>query len=307
MRPFRHEASFCADDAEFLAIVEPFVREGIGAGETVLVAVADTRAAQLAQRLGRTAMEVRFADLDGLGPNPARLIPLWRSFLDGMGPATPCRGVAEPVHAGRRRAEIEECLVHETLVNLEFSEGEPLWLRCFCDSSQVAPETIQDLRRRHPHVSDASGTSPNDDYREPEVANLAAEPGLPPRPRGTRTFAVEGQSVGAARHLVSARAQSLGLGPSRTSDFTLASHEVIANSVLHGGGRAEVSVWADEGAVLCEVRDRGRFDDALAGRRRPAPDGSSGRGLWIANQLCDLVQIRSSGDGTVVRLHLRLP
>ncbi len=309
MRPFCHEASVYAGDAEFLATVEPFVREGIDAGEDVLVAVDGSRAAQLRHRLGPAAIGVRFADLDGLGSNPARLIPLWRSFLDGLVPETPCRGVAESVRAGRRHAEIEECLVHETLVNLEFSPGEPLWLRCLCDSSTVPPETVLDLRRRHPHLSDASGTFPNDEYREsPATAltALTAQHELPPRPPGTRTFGVEVESVVAARHHVSALARSLGLDPAGTSDFTLAAHEVVANSVLHGGGHAEVSVWAEEGAVVCEVRDDGRFEDVLAGRRRPAADVSSGRGLWIANQLCDLVQIRSSRRGTVLRLHLHL-
>ena len=33
-----------------------------------------------------------------------------------------------------------------------------------------------------------------------------------------------------------------------------------------------------------------------------AVDG--GRGLWIVNQLCDLVQVRSSPAGTVIRLHM---
>ena len=31
-----------------------------------------------------------------------------------------------------------------------------------------------------------------------------------------------------------------------------------------------------------------------------------GHGLWLANQVCDLVQVRSFPTGTVVRLHLRL-
>ena len=31
-----------------------------------------------------------------------------------------------------------------------------------------------------------------------------------------------------------------------------------------------------------------------------------GRGLWLANQLCDLVQIRSAGGHTQVRLHMKL-
>jgi anti-sigma regulatory factor (Ser/Thr protein kinase) len=30
-----------------------------------------------------------------------------------------------------------------------------------------------------------------------------------------------------------------------------------------------------------------------------------GRGLWLVNQLCDLVQLRSSAAGGVVRLHMR--
>jgi anti-sigma regulatory factor (Ser/Thr protein kinase) len=30
-----------------------------------------------------------------------------------------------------------------------------------------------------------------------------------------------------------------------------------------------------------------------------------GYGLWLANQVCDLVQVRSSPAGTTVRLHVR--
>jgi hypothetical protein len=50
------------------------------------------------------------------------------------------------------------------------------------------------------------------------------------------------------------------------------------------------------------------FDKPLADRERPLPDLSAPRGLWLANQLCDLVQIRSLPEGTVVRLHMyRIP
>jgi hypothetical protein len=46
--------------------------------------------------------------------------------------------------------------------------------------------------------------------------------------------------------------------------------------------------------------------EPLVGRVRPTPDAQSGRGVWIANQLCDLVQIRSGRSGTVVRVHKSL-
>ena len=57
---------------------------------------------------------------------------------------------------------------------------------------------------------------------------------------------------------------------------------------------------------MCEVSDSGCIDQPLAGRERPNPADTTGRGLWLANQLCNLVQIRSSPDGTTVRLHMRL-
>jgi hypothetical protein len=41
------------------------------------------------------------------------------------------------------------------------------------------------------------------------------------------------------------------------------------------------------------------IDDLLLGRRVPAEDEHDG--LWHANQLCDLVQMRSSSAGTTVR------
>jgi hypothetical protein len=34
----------------------------------------------------------------------------------------------------------------------------------------------------------------------------------------------------------------------------------------------------------------------------PTLDSGTGAGLWLANQLCDLVQIFSSPSGTVIRI-----
>jgi D-sedoheptulose 7-phosphate isomerase len=45
----------------------------------------------------------------------------------------------------------------------------------------------------------------------------------------------------------------------------------------------------------------------FAGRSRPLDHVARGRGLWMANHLCDLVQLRSTELGTVVRLHVDHP
>ena len=81
--------------------------------------------------------------------------------------------------------------------------------------------------------------------------------------------------------------------------------EVASNSVTHGGGGGTLRVWLEEDTLVCEVRDRGIIDVPLAGRERPEPGQLGGYGLWLANLLCDLVQVRSFPDGSVVRLHKR--
>ena len=122
---------------------------------------------------------------------------------------------------------------------------------------------------------------------------------------------------GDARDIAFADMQEVGANPARIipawrdfvdergADLVLAVNEVATNSVLHGGGEGDLLVWIERDAVVCELRDSGRFDHPLAGRVRPEPGRVGGHGLWLANQVCDLVQVRSFPTGTVVRLHLR--
>jgi hypothetical protein len=60
-----------------------------------------------------------------------------------------------------------------------------------------------------------------------------------------------------------------------------------------------VRVWNEPSALVCEVSDATVVDDVLAGRTVH----DENRGLWSANQLCDLVQLRSTPSGTTIRLH----
>ena len=81
-------------------------------------------------------------------------------------------------------------------------------------------------------------------------------------------------------------------------------NEIVTNSVRHGGGRGVVRMWSEPDRLVCEIRDGGVIDDALADRQLPTAGRDGGRGLWIANHVCDLVQVRSGPAGTVVRLHV---
>jgi anti-sigma regulatory factor (Ser/Thr protein kinase) len=91
----------------------------------------------------------------------------------------------------------------------------------------------------------------------------------------------------------------------RAQELVLAASELATNSVLHGGGGGTVTMWSDEDSLFCEIRDAGRIEDPLIGRERPGTGRSSGRGLWIVNQLCDLVQLRALPLGNVARVQMR--
>lgn len=106
------------------------------------------------------------------------------------------------------------------------------------------------------------------------------------------------------RAQVAATATAVGLSQGRTSDLVAAASELAANSVLYGGGRGLATIWGDHGAAFVEVADAGRITDPDVGTRRPDPAVEHGRGLYIANQLCDEVAIDSGESGTRVRLRM---
>jgi hypothetical protein len=83
--------------------------------------------------------------------------------------------------------------------------------------------------------------------------------------------------------------------------------ELAANTLNHTAAGGTLRCWQARNEVLCQIDDRGWITDPLAGRRLPPVDGQGGMGLWVVNQLCDLVELRTGEHGTVIRLHMRLP
>jgi anti-sigma regulatory factor (Ser/Thr protein kinase) len=109
--------------------------------------------------------------------------------------------------------------------------------------------------------------------------------------------------LAAIRADVKASASSVGLTQERSDDLALAVHEVALNSAVYGRGESELRIWQEDHALVCEVRGGGHIADPMIGRRLSPWGEPHGRGLWMANQLCDLVQVRSGEAGTTVRIH----
>lgn len=105
------------------------------------------------------------------------------------------------------------------------------------------------------------------------------------------------------RRQVAAWASEQDMRDQHVDELMLATHEIAANSVRHGGGVGILRMWREQRTLMCEVQDAGHIEEPLIGLFPPDEHACSGRGLWIANVVCDLVQIRSTRRGTQIRLH----
>ncbi|MEA2656177.1 MAG: hypothetical protein QOI23_1542 [Chloroflexota bacterium] len=304
---FRHEALLYAGMADFLAGTVPFVRGGLEAGEPVLVVESAAKIALLRAELGSDAGSVVFADMAGVGANPARIIPAWRDFVNQHGAGgRRLRGIGEPIWNGRTSLELIECQRHESLLNTAFATGDPWWLLCPYDTEAMDPSVIDEARRSHPYVTDGNTFQRSNDYRGLDACGAPFDVPLPEPGSGVLEMAFAASNLTEVRGLVGKVASEAGLAPARAANLVLAVNEVATNSILHGGGNGSMRIWRDAGALSCEIRDTGHIDKPLVDREAPGQDHAGPRGLWLANQLCDLIQIRSFPGGSAVRLHMWL-
>jgi anti-sigma regulatory factor (Ser/Thr protein kinase) len=302
---YRHEALLYAGTDDFVERIVPFITDGLATEEAVLVAAADEKLDLLRHALATDAERVTLLDMADVGRNPARVIPAWREFVDQhRQTGRPLRGVGEPIWPERTPDELVECGRHEALLNLALPAATPLWLLCPYDITTLTPAVIDEARVNHPYLAQAGRSAKSAAFRAPDP-DVPFALSLPSAPVDADQFAFDIQSLPALRRFIATRGAAFGLADDRLSDLILAVNELGTNSVRHGGGLGVVRLWQDGPHVVAEVRDHGCIDDPFVGRERPAVDGLGGRGLWLVNQLCDLVQVRSSAAGCVVRVRMR--
>ncbi len=300
---YQHEAFLYRGDDGFLAVAVPFVRDAAAHRQPVMAAVPNPRLDKLRAALGPDAGNVTLVDMSDVGRNPARIIPAWREFIDEHGgPGRPVRGIGEPIWRGRRSAEVAECQLHEALLNLAVEPDLPFWLLCPYDAQALTADVLDELLHSHPTVREDAGYRGSPAYAGACHVEQMFTAGLPEPPVAATVLPFGTYDVVELRHLVTRAARRAGVDPCRADELAVAVTEVATNSVRHGGGGGTLRVWQDTDAFVCEVRDDGRVHDPLIGRRVPQLTDEGGRGVWLANQLCDLVQLRSGARGTTVRL-----
>ncbi len=288
-----HGAVPYAGPDSFVAAAIELIERGTRNGEACLALAVGAKVDELRATLGPASRRVGFIDLSVRGRNPARVLPALRSFLEAHR-GRRARIVAEPVYAELSAAGLAETLIAELVLSKSECHDWDAQMCCLYDTESLGAGAVDVVRSAHPDPSDRAATA----------AALAAAftRDLPPAPADAEACKADMTTLGTLRDFVRRGAVTSGLDGERSEDLVYAVNEVVTNSICHGEGRAAVSMWTEQGITCCEVRDRGRFADVLVGRIAPRPGQASGRGLWLVNQLCDLVQVRSSYGGTVVRM-----
>lgn len=302
---YRHELYPYRGEQEFLEGTVGFIREALDAGEAVVVAVPEDKATLLRDEIPDNCT-VRYVDTTKVAHYPGRLIGAWKEWIEEhAAQGRPVRGIGEsPWEQARSRAELEELRYHEWLLNKAFADGPAWWLLCPYDTGGQRA-ALEQMSRCHPHLRAEGRSEPSPGY-DPQAPFDFAPLSHPCDPYDE--FVYSSGDLPALREKIAACAKLLGLDSRRLRELHMAATEVAANSIRHGGGIGVLRTWSEDHRLVCEFRDLGYIDDPLAGRLRPTPTQIGGRGLWLAHQLCDLVEIRSTPDeGTVIRLHTELP
>lgn len=293
---FVHEALFYTDRGDLLNALTKFIHAGSRTGEPTLVILPPETLRRVKENVPKTDT-VEYRDTIEVGRNPARLISIWSDFVQTHGAqGQALRGVCEHVWPDRSVEELAECQIHELLLGSAFDGSNPWTLLCPYDTGSLDPAVIR--RARNAHSRPGSPASVSD-----EGAVELLEGNLAPAPAHAVAFEFDARHLQDLRRLANSEAERAGIGP-RSADFVFAVNEVATNSLAHGGGKGTIRLWTTDRSVIAEVWDQGQIRDPLVGRRRPPLRRLGGHGLWMANQLCDLVQVRSREHGTVVRLHM---
>jgi anti-sigma regulatory factor (Ser/Thr protein kinase) len=287
---------------DFLEVMVPDVRAGIDNDETVFVAARGDYLPAPRAELNDRAEAAQLADTFEWHPHPASRLRAFHEFVwdELESGAGQIRLAGEPVWQPEPPEFIREWQRYESALNAVLAPF-PVSLMCLYDSARLQPSIIDGALRTHPTIHRSGTQGASDDFEDPEEFLRRQNPS-PPTPPAHAASLPNVADAQRSRRFLSETALRAGVPADRAADLNVAANEVLTNALVHGGG-ASMWAWTEGGRFVCHIEDRGRgITDPLAGYKPPSEHVANGRGLWIARQLVDLLQIVPGTTGTVVRL-----
>ena len=300
--PF-HRALLYASAEEFLATATTFVQQGLERGDAVLAITSDTNGDALRHALAVQADDVEFVD-----PADWYQVPAWtlgsfhRRAQRCARRGRRIRAMGEMVWDSLPDEQVAEWHRCEALLNIAVA-GAPIEILCPYDTRVVAASIIDAAKATHPALGDGEHAETSARYADPlDFAGQHLRAWGPSAPSDAITMRFGAARIPAIRRAAHRWAEEEGLDADGVRDLLIAVHEVASNAVEHGGGQGRVTFWKADGLLVCDVSSSRPIPDPLAGYLPPDIKQQRGRGLWLARQICDRVDIRSGPDGATVRL-----
>ncbi|MGR6966293.1 anti-sigma factor RsbA family regulatory protein [Geodermatophilus sp. URMC 61] len=303
-----HEAGFYSSDAEFLALIHPFVTEGVAAGEPVIIGYDERKCDLLRSALPRPE-RIAFLGDTSLYASPARAIEAYRQQFERLvaAGAGQIRIAGDVPHEGNggRFASWDR---YESAVNVVW-QHHPVWSRCLYDATTV-PDDVRDVvERTHRRlVTPDGGAVTSTRYQDvPEFEGLP--PAADPLEATAPSVCLGDASLKQTRRRV-AEAVRGHLDTAAFDELVFALSEAVINAQSYGRPPVGVRVWTAPHRVVVRVRDSGPGPlDPLTGLV-PVPESSAGAGLglWLSHQLTGVeASLITDAGGFTVRLRAGAP
>jgi len=304
---FEHWACIYDDDSQFLETVLPFLADGLALGEPVLVVTTAANLELLGAALGERSAEVDYAESAFFGRRPPRRVGAfyryWKGGQDISG-GRRVRIVAEPVWSGRSAREITAWTRMESALNVTLASTS-ISMICPYDARTTDAHILADALRTHPAQVAGSRHSPSPQYTDPAAfaRSCDARPLAQP-PEGAETFGFDGD-LRALRRFIAGSAGAHGVSGDRADMLVLAVSEIGAYLKSQWPASATVRTWEQPGSIVCDFRQPGAIiSDPFLGLRPAELVPGDGDGLWLANQICDWMEIRSDAAGSTIQLQI---
>jgi anti-sigma regulatory factor (Ser/Thr protein kinase) len=309
-KPFTHRLLPYDGMEGYLAGAVPFLLDGVGAGDRVVAVTPPGSRPLIRDALGEAAGKVEFPEPGAWYVHPSR------TLADGLAEAQAAardgrrlRIFAEPAWTDRSPPEVREWQRAEALANVAFA-GTGAAIMC-AYSRTLAAGIIAAARQTHPETVKGTAAVSTPGYLDPWAFSERCdrEP-LPDPPADAEELPLDRPDLYWLRRVVGEHACRSGLPGDCVQRLLVAVTEVVTNAVRHGEPPIVLTMWADpdDRSLVCQVADRGRWDSgADRGLLPPDTDTPGGFGLWAVRLLCSVVQIRTGGQGTIVRMRLRPP
>jgi anti-sigma regulatory factor (Ser/Thr protein kinase) len=304
---YTHEALFFDSRPALLEAAVPWLREGLQAGDHVLLVCTDDNNAALA---------------DALGQDPhVTVLPRTRIYRKAVDAVAFFHDlVTARVAAGQSRVRLvgevgfdtgplghDEWCRYEAVCNHALAPL-PLWSVCAYDTHVLPRPLLDTAWATHPWLRAGGARARNGDFVQPALLlrDLARPLESPAAEAATSTLTELGELPRLRRWLQAGLADAQ-VGTEAAENAVLAVDEVAANGLRHGRPPVEVALWLTPSGVVCDVTDRGTgITDPLAGYTPPDPLQllEGGVGLWMTRRLCEGVTTGWTPTGFTVRLTL---